>query len=104
MHRKPRPRWPKGTYMRLKSGAMLRALMDQHGKSCADVGRYAGVERSYIWKLTDGRKKTLLPERAVLIAELLQVPVEILFDPVVSITGGQHVTQRTPRPRKKAAA
>lgn len=100
---KTRPRWPRGTYMRLKSGALLRAFMDQHNKSLDDVARFIGMERSYIWKLTKERKRTLKPERAVRLAELLQVPLEVLFDPMTSIADIQPVAPKATKRARVAA-
>lgn len=89
-----RIRWPRGTYMRLKSGNTLRALMEQQGKSFADVGRYAGRDRSFIWQLVDGRRSTCKPEVASRIADLLDVPVGVLFDPKSSPAGSKIVAHR----------
>lgn len=90
--RKTRPRWPKGTYMKLRSGALLRTLMDENGKSLADVGRYAQVHRTFIWALTNpdkSHKRTCRPEVATRIAELLNVPLIVLFDVGMSTDAGR---------------
>ena len=81
--------------MKLRSGATLRALMDQNSKSLADVARYADCERSFIWKLTSGRKNTLKPERAERIADLLNVPLDVLFDPIKPTSGVENDHRRT---------
>lgn len=75
--------------MRLKSGAVLRALMDQQGRSLADVGRYADRDKTFIWALTHETRTTCKPEVAQRIAELLDVPLTVLFDPKVSPVKGQ---------------
>ena len=85
----PRKRWPKGTWMRLKSGKILRGLMDINRMSNADVGRYAGVGRTFISALVVGRRTSCKPEVAELIAECLRVPTESLFDPRVSANSGR---------------
>jgi transcriptional regulator with XRE-family HTH domain len=78
--RKTRARWPVGTWMRLKSGNLLRALMDQHGKSLDDVARYTDRSKGFISHLTAGRCHTCKPDVAVHIAELLEVPIDVLFE------------------------
>lgn len=93
--------------MKLRSGATLRALMDQNRKSLADVGRYADCDRSFIWKLTRERKKTCTPEVAERISDLLNVPLDVLFDPITSVSGGRidpQVRKATPRQSRKAVA
>lgn len=91
-------RWPKGTYMRLvskealkaflitqqdieahKSGAPIPHKMTQRG-----LADRIGVHPSFINHLTSGRRKQCEPETAARISEVLQVPVEILFVPLVS--------------------
>lgn len=94
-----RNRWPKGTWMKLASGATLRALMDQRGFSNEDVARAAGCGRTFISALVNGRRNSCKPETADRIALCLQVPVTVLFVPQQSPTGGRSVTGR-----KKAAA
>lgn len=74
-----RKRWPKGTWMRLTSGKILRGLMDRHGVSNADLGRAAGVGRTFISALVNERRTSCRPEVAEFIAERLQVPLEVLF-------------------------
>lgn len=79
--------------MKLRSGATLRALMDQHGKSLDDVGRYANVHRTFIWALTNpekSHKTTCRPEVAERIADLLDVPLNVLFDVGLSTSDGQN--------------
>lgn len=70
--------------MRLKSGKTLRALMDQHGKSLDDVARYTDRSKGFISHLTAGRCHTCRPEVAERIADLLEVPLEVLFEVSVS--------------------
>lgn len=89
-----RPRWAKGTYMRLRSGATLRALMDQNGKSLRDVGRYANRHWTFIGQLVREERRTCKPEVAEHIADLLNVPLAVLFDASPSSTTGQSAPQR----------
>lgn len=92
--RKARPRWAKGTYMKLRSGATLRALMDQNGKSLRDVARYADRHWTFIGQLVREERKTCKPEVAQHIADLLNVPLDVLFDVSLSSTEGHGVKQQ----------
>lgn len=82
-------RFPKGTWMRLTSPDTLRALMAQRGYSLARLARYADCSKGFISHLLAGRKTTCTPALAQLIAEALDVPLEILFVPSVSAGSGQ---------------
>lgn len=73
-------RWPKGTWMRLKSADTLRALMDQDGFSHGRLARYAGCSKGFISHLLAGRRSSCTPELGARIAEALDVPVRVLFD------------------------
>lgn len=84
-----RKRWPKGTWMRLKSGALLRAQMDVKHLSNADVAKHAQVGRTFISALVNGRRNSCTPTVAALIAERLEIDLELLFDPRVSATSGR---------------
>ena len=83
--------------MRLTSPATLRALMAQRGYSLARLARYAGCSKGFISHLLAERKNTCTPTLAQLIAEALDVPLEILFVPSVSAGSG-------PNERKGRAA
>lgn len=79
-----RRRWKKGTYMRLKSREVLRAMVGpEQGKimSGRRLARYAEVHPSFIDHLLAGRRSSCEPETAELIAEGLGVPLTVLFDP-----------------------
>lgn len=88
--RAQRKRWPKGTWMRLKSGALLRAQMDVKHLSNADVAKHAGVSRTFISALVVGRKTSCTPAVAELIAERLEINLELLFDPRQSAVSGRN--------------
>ena len=88
--RAPRKRWPKGTWMRLKSGNLLRELMNTKRLSNADVGMSAGVGRTFISALVNERRTSCTPAVAQRIAERLEVPLEVLFDPRTSAASGQN--------------
>lgn len=88
--RAQRKRWPKGTWMRLKSGKILRGLMDTQGLSNADVAISAGVGRTFISALVVGRRTSCTPKVAERIAERLQVPLEVLFEPKQSAASGSN--------------
>lgn len=53
--------------------------MDRYGYSLADLAEIAGVHRSFISHLVDGRSPGTTPERAELIAAALHVEVAVLF-------------------------
>ncbi len=84
-------RWPKGTYMRLRSAATLTALMGQNAMSMSRLGRYSKCSKSFIGHLTSGRKTTCTPELAARIAEALGVDLDVLFVPKVSGETGHSV-------------
>lgn len=83
-----RRRWPKGTWMRLKSRELLRALVGDPRKDPAKkmsgrrLARYAEVHPSFIDHLLAGRRHSCEPKTAELIAEALELPVTFLFDPM----------------------
>lgn len=76
-----RKRWPRGTWMKLISADTLRALMDQKGFTGARLGRAAGVSRAFISQLRLGTKRSCSKDVAEFIAEALDVPLTLLFDP-----------------------
>lgn len=85
----PRKRWPEGTWMRLTSGKILRALMDAKRLSNEDIARHAGVGRTFISALVNERRTSCTPKVAELIAERLEVPLEVVFVPRASAVGGR---------------
>lgn len=87
--RAQRKRWPKGTWMRLTSGKILRGLMDAKRLSNADVALSAGVGRTFISALVNERRTSCTPIVAERIAERLEVPLEVLFVPKASATSGR---------------
>ena len=84
-----RKRYPKGTWMRLKSGTLLRELMNTKGLSNADVALHAKCGRTFISALVNERRTSCTPEKAERIAERLDVPVGLLFDLRVSAVSGR---------------
>lgn len=85
-----RRRWPKGTWMRLTSGKVLRGLMDAKHLSNADVALSAKVGRTFISALVNERRTSCTPVVAERIAERLQVPLEVLFAPKTSAVSGNN--------------
>ena len=77
-------RWPKGSWMKLRSTDTLRAIMEMQGFSMSRLARYAGCSKSFIAHLRSGRKTTCTPQLAEKIAEALSVPVDVLFVPYES--------------------
>lgn len=63
----------------LRSAQCLRALMDQESVSLGMLAEAVGVHRSFISHLVSGRSPGCLPERAARIAQVLDVPVDLLF-------------------------
>lgn len=88
--RTSKKRWPKGTWMRLRSGQLLRELMNTKGTSNADLGMAAGCHRSFIGQLTSEHRKSCTPKIAENIARRLEVPLELLFEPKASATSGRN--------------
>lgn len=88
--RAPRKRWPKGTWMKLKSGSLLRELMNTKRLSNADVAISAGCGRTFISALVNERRTSCTPLVAARIAERLEVPLEVLFDPRTSAASGDN--------------
>lgn len=91
----PRKRWPEGTWMRLTNGKILRALMDAKHLSNEDIARHAGVGRTFISALVNERRTSCTPKVAQLIAERLEVPLEVIFVPRASAASGRSaITER----------
>lgn len=86
----PRKRWPKGTWMRLTSGALLRELMNTKNLSNEDVARHADVGRTFISALVNERRTSCTPAVAERIAERLEVPLAVLFVPKASAVSGSN--------------
>lgn len=86
-----RRRWPKGTWMKLTSGAVLRAFMDQRGASNQDVALAAGVGRTFISALVNGRRTSCTPQVATRIERFLGVPEGVIFAPRTSAPSGRSI-------------
>lgn len=93
-----RKRYPKGTWMRLISGKVLRAFMDAKHLSNADIAMSAGVGRTFISALVNERRTSCTPLVAQRIAGRLEVPIEALFVEKRSAVSG-----RSNKNQKKAA-
>lgn len=74
--------------MKLKSGSLLRAMIDTKGTTQSDVAAYARCSRAFISALATERKTSCTTQVAGRIAEFLTVPVEVLFDPKTSAVSG----------------
>lgn len=95
MHRARR--WPRGTFMRLKSREVLKAFVGDHEEakmSQRKLARYAGKHPSFINHLTSGRRKSCEPRTAELIAEALGIPLEILFAPEQASVGSTSAKEK----------
>ena len=89
-------RWPKGTWMKLRTAELLRAFVGpgpDKKMSARRLARYADVHPSFIDHLLAGRRRSCEPKTANHIAEALEVPVEVLFE-VHASTTKQKVTKR----------
>lgn len=98
MHR--HRRWPRGTWMRLISAERLRAFVGPEPDkkmSQRKLARYSDTHPSFINHLTSGRRRSCEPRTAELIAEALEVPLELLFVPEVSRTAMQKSQQQETR-------
>lgn len=73
-------RYPKGSWMKLRSKEILAAFMRQKDFSMGRLARYAGCSKSFISHLRSGYKTSCSPDLADRIAEALDVPTEALFD------------------------
>lgn len=76
-------RWPKGTWMRVKSAELLRAFVgpEPHKKmSARRLALNVQCHPSFIDHLLAGRRTSCEPRTAARIAEALEVPVGALFD------------------------
>lgn len=71
--------------MRLISPDRLRKQMTKRDVSLQDLALAAGVSKGFISHLTAGRKKTCTPRVADAIARRLDVDLDILFVPSLSI-------------------
>jgi len=61
--------------------------------SMARLARYSGCSKSFISHLLAGRKTTCTPELAQRIAEALEVPVTLLFEPRQSADSGRFIKE-----------
>jgi transcriptional regulator with XRE-family HTH domain len=70
--------------MQLKDRELLAALMASKKLSGRTLAKQAGWEsHTYLQRLLRGEVNTLKPERAIIIAHYLGVPLELLFVPRV---------------------
>lgn len=74
------------------NGKIIRFLREEKGLTQEELARMAGVERDQLSRYETGRRKPSV-ERAIRLAQALQVNVEIFFGNDVSI-----VTQSNPNP------
>lgn len=81
-------RYPKGTWMKLRSAEILVAFMRQKGFSMSRLARYADCSKSFIGFLCHGDKSSCSPELADRIAEALDVPRAALFEERMTASSG----------------
>ncbi len=75
-----RRRYPKGTWMKLRSKEILTAFMESKDFSVTRLSQYAGCSRAMIGHLRSGHKSSCTPELADRISEALGVPRVALFE------------------------
>lgn len=85
-----RKRWPKGTWMKLRSKEILNAFMDDKEFSNGRLAQYAGCSRTFIGYLRTGHKTSCTPALAERIAEALNTPLVALFDARPSAGSGSN--------------
>lgn len=77
--------------MKLQSAETLRALIKQRGLNQTRLALAAGCSKSFIHGLCSGERKSCTAELASRIAEVLQVPTDVLFMLSESHTSGLSV-------------
>ena len=95
-----RRRWPKGSYMRVIPDRLRAFVGPEPDKKMSqrELARRCGLSESAIWQMVAGHQRTAKATTAARIAEVLDVPVEILFDPVIpSSNAGSNKPRRTGR-------
>lgn len=92
-----RQRWPKGTWMKLRSKEILDAFMANKDFSNGRLAQYSGCSRAFIGHLRSGYKTSCTPKLAESIAEALDVPLVALFDARPSAGGGQNYRREPQR-------
>lgn len=100
-------RWPKGTYMILRSPESLRTFVGPEPEKRITGRRLAKAihkHPSFIDHLLAGRSKTCLPETAQSISEVLGLPLVVLFDPKVPSAAGETAKTRKQTTTRKVAA
>lgn len=89
--------------MQLKDRELLAALMASKKLSGRSLAKQVGWEsHTYLQRLLRGEVNTLKPDRAIVIAHYLGVPLELLFVPRVDKNPERTVEK--PRPGKRPAA
>lgn len=81
-------RYPKGTWMKLRSREILIAFMKEKHFSTKRLATYAVCSKSFIGHLRSGYKTSCSPELADRISEALGVPRIALFDERTSAGSG----------------
>lgn len=84
--------------MRITHRNMFRAAIDRSGLSYRGLAARAGCSSTFVSSLANGHKTGVTPELAERLAESLEVPVELLFEPSGSGHAGSNV-----RPTRTAA-
>lgn len=95
-------RRPKGTWMRLRSAALLRAVVGPEPDkklSGRQLARYVDVHPSFVDHLLHERRRSCTPQTADRIAEALGVPTTFLFEERLSNTEQETGKRKAARQR-----
>lgn len=87
-------RYPKGTWMKLRSKEILIAFMDDKDFTTGRLATYAQCSRSFIGHLRSGYKTSCTGELADRISEALGVPRVALFNERTSAGSSGNDKQR----------
>lgn len=87
--------WPQGTWMRLISKERLRRQMTVKGYGLGTLAKDANVSKGFVSHLCAGRRTTCTPAVAERIARCLEVDLDILFVPSLSIDKQRSVDRQT---------
>jgi len=77
--------------MRITHREMFRAAIGRSGLTYRALADRAECSLSFISALANGRKTGVTPELAERLAEALEVPAEVLFEPTGSGVSGANV-------------
>lgn len=98
MAHQPRMR---GSWVRLRNREMFRILIKERNLSYRQIGDMANCHRSMISQLVNGHRGTCTEDLARVIARILNVPLDLIFEPNESAISSRNDKRR--RTRETAA-